>query len=98
MAVKDQEAMGTITREIQDQSVYFEGKPLEGWELVGMVQNKKYRIAYYQDKQGNYHHTSVRLKGRYNPFDIKLTEKDGMVFARVEPKKKNRGGKTWQKA
>lgn len=91
--MKTQEATETITREIQDQSVYFEGKPLEGWELVGMVQNKKYRIAYYQDKQGYYHHTSVRLKCRYNPFEIKLTEKDGMMFARVEPKKKSQKAK-----
>lgn len=76
-----------ITREIEERSTFFEGQPLEGWELVGMRENRKNRISYYRDKQGNYHHTAVPLKKTYNPFEIHLHEKDGMVFARVELKK-----------
>ena len=51
-----------ITREIEDRSSYFSGQPLEGWELIGATENRRYRFFYYQDKQGGYHHTAVPLK------------------------------------
>lgn len=80
-----------VTREIEERSAFFEGQPLEGWELVGMRENRKNRISYYRDKQGGYHHTAVPLKRKYNPYKVHLTEKDGMTFARVELKKRKKG-------
>ena len=76
-----------ITREIEERSIFFEGQPPKDWELIGVVENRKNRLFYYLDKQGRYHHTAVPLKSRYNPFEIRLHEKDGMKFARMELKK-----------
>lgn len=80
-----------ITREIEDRSSYFSGQPLEGWELIGATENRRYRIFYYQDKQGGYHHTAVPLERRYNPYEVHLSERDGMTYARVELKKRRKG-------
>lgn len=80
-----------ITREIEEQSSYFDGQPLEGWELIGASENRKYRLFYYQDKQGRYHHTAVPLKRRYNPYEVHIREKDGVTFARVELKNRKKG-------
>lgn len=77
-----------ITREIEDRSSYFSGQPLEGWELIGVMENRKNRLFYYLDKQGGYHHTAVPLKSKYNPYEIHIEEKDGLIFARVELRKK----------
>ena len=80
-----------ITREIEDRSSYFSGQPLEGWELIGVMENRKNRLFYYLDKQGRYHHTAVQLKRKYNPYEVHLTEKDGLTFARLELKKPKKG-------
>lgn len=80
-----------ITREIEERSTFFEGQPLEGWELVGMRENRRYRLSYYRDKQGRYHHTAVPLERKYNPYEVYLEEKDGLTFARLELKKRKKG-------
>lgn len=80
-----------ITRQIEERSTYFEGQPLEGWELVGMKENRKNRISYYRDRQGHYHHTAVPLKSKYNPYEVHISEKDGVTFARIELKKRRKG-------
>ena len=77
----------TITREIKEKSRYFEGNPREGWELLTIVQGKKYNTYYYQDTQGNYHHTSVKRKDAYNPFETKIRDRDGITFVKITNKK-----------
>lgn len=79
--------MGILTREIEDSSVYFDGEPQEGWELLTIKQNRKYNVSYYRDRQGGYHHTSARRKNTYNPFEVQIREKDGVLTARVVNKK-----------
>lgn len=76
-----------ITREMKDKSRYFKGNPKEDWELLAVEREQKYNIYYYQDKHGGCHHTSVKRKGTYDPFDIELREEDGMTFARMINKK-----------
>lgn len=76
-----------ITREIEDTSKYFDGNPENGWELVGIKQNQRYNTYYYRDKQGNYHHTSVRRKNTYKAFETRVYTKDGIEYAKVVHKK-----------
>lgn len=76
-----------ITREIEEKSKYFDGKPEEGWELIGIKQNQRCNIYYYQDRQGNYHHTSVRRKNTYKVFETRVRKKDGIEYGQVVHKK-----------
>lgn len=76
-----------ITREIEDASQYFEGEPESGWELVTIKEGEKCFAYYYQDRQGGWHHRTVKKKATYNPFETQLREEGGAVFARVVHKK-----------
>lgn len=76
-----------ITREIENISQYFEGEPEEDWELISIKEEQKYRVRYYRDKRGGWHHKTVKKKSEYNPFETRLTEKNGILFARVVNKK-----------
>ncbi len=76
-----------ITREIEDKSRYFEGKPGEDWEFLGMKERERCYLSYYRDGQGNYHHKSVKRKAKYNPYKTEVYMRDGMEFARVVNKK-----------
>lgn len=76
-----------ITREIEDKSRYFEGEPRGDWEFLGIKKNEKYYGYYYRDRQGSYHHKSVKRKVKYNPYRTETYMRDGMEFARVTNKK-----------
>lgn len=76
-----------ITREIKDKSWYFEGEPREDWEYIGTTEDEKYYAHYYQDRQGNYHNTSVKRKVKYNPYKTEVYTRDGIEYAKVVHKK-----------
>lgn len=76
-----------ITREIENISQYFEGEPEEGWELTNIQENQKYYIRYYRDKQGKWHHKTVKKKSEYNPFETQIREENGLIFAKIVNKK-----------
>lgn len=76
-----------ITREIEGSSEYFEGSAETAWELLGIKQNTKCNTYYYKDAQGGYHHTSVRREKTYSPYEVKVREEDGAMWARVVNKK-----------
>lgn len=76
-----------ITREIENISQYFEGEPKRDWELKDIKNEDKYFVYYYRDKQGGWHHKTVKKESKYNPFETVLTEKDGIMWAKVINKK-----------
>lgn len=77
--------MGTTNK---DSSQYFDGPPQEGWELADIQEKDRCFIRYYQDRQGDFHHTAVPKKGSYEPYRIELSSRrDGMEFASVIHKK-----------
>lgn len=79
--------MGIITREIENKSRYFEGEPEEDWELLTIVPELKNNVYYYRDREGGYHHRTVKRKDTYNPFVTHVREENGVTWARVVNKK-----------
>lgn len=75
-------------KEIERRSQYFDGIPPENWIFLGMKENKKNYIRYYQDEHGNYHHTSAPKKRPYNPYKVEISRgSDGTETARIIHKK-----------
>ncbi|MCI8483471.1 MAG: hypothetical protein HFH41_03915 [Lachnospiraceae bacterium] len=80
----------TITREIMEQSQYFEGNTPETWELIGIYNNGSNYIRYYRNDTGSYRHTCQKIKK--DPAKIVLWKnEEGKEFAkRVYPKRRKR--------
>ncbi len=76
-----------ITREIENISQYFVGEPEQDWELQGIKQNTRYFVYYYKDRQGSWHHKTVKRNARYNPFETQVREENGAFYAKVVNKK-----------
>lgn len=76
-----------ITREIENISQYFEGEPEEGWEFRGIKKEERCYAYYYQDRQGGWHHRTVKRKAEYNPFEMQIREENGIWYAKIINKK-----------
>lgn len=79
-----------MDREIMEKARFFEGTPPDSWMLVGVRENRKYRLRYYRDPEGNYWCTNQRL--RQEPLRYEVREDEcRRTFARpVYPGRKDR--------
>lgn len=83
-----------------DQSQYFEGEVPESWELIGIYDNDRNYIRYYEDPNGDYHHTSAKKRNRSCGKIVLREDENGRTFARkVYPQRKSRkraAGVAWK--